>query len=148
MPSNHDVLLLAFTEDCYEQVLSLWRACEGIGLSEADSRENIMRFLGRNPGSSFVAWAGETLAGAVLAGHDGRRGYMHHLAVHPAYRRHGIARLLIEKSLEALRAQGIDKCHGFVFLNNRSGLDFWEHNGWSIREDIRLISRPIKEQED
>jgi N-acetylglutamate synthase len=76
-----------FSLDAYDAVLALWRQCEGIGLSQADSRENIQRYLERNPGMSFIATFNGTVVGAVLCGHDGRRGYIHHLAVHPSCRR-------------------------------------------------------------
>ncbi|MCB0153428.1 MAG: GNAT family N-acetyltransferase, partial [Anaerolineae bacterium] len=63
------------------QVLVLWQQAEGVGLSEADSPDRLTRFLEHNPGLSFVAINGNQLVGAVLGGHDGRRGYIHHLAV-------------------------------------------------------------------
>ncbi len=133
----------AFTMDAYDAVFGLWTACEGVGLSDADSRPNIERFLLRNPGMSFVARDGEVIIGAILAGHDGRRGYLHHLAVHPEYRRRGIGHLLFETALDALRAAGIKKCHGFVFRDNVRGLDFWRAVGWTVREDVRLISKDL-----
>jgi ribosomal protein S18 acetylase RimI-like enzyme len=71
----------------YAEVLALWQASEGIGLSAADSREGIARFLERNPGLAFVARDETGLAGAVMVGNDGRRGYLYHLAVSPRCRR-------------------------------------------------------------
>ncbi|MFQ5903472.1 MAG: GNAT family N-acetyltransferase [Candidatus Binatia bacterium] len=65
----------------YDEVLALWQTSEGVGLSDADLEEGVARFLDRNPGLSFVALDGEHLVGAVLCGHDGRRGYIHHLVV-------------------------------------------------------------------
>jgi putative acetyltransferase len=77
--------------DDYDRLISLWQRCEGIGLSDADQLERIDFFLRRNPGMSFVAEGADgAMAGAVLCGTDGRRGYLHHLAVDPAWRRHGI----------------------------------------------------------
>lgn len=70
------------TQDC-DEVLALWRTSEGVGLSDADSEEGVARFLDRNPGLSFVARDGEHLVGAVLCGHDGRRGYIHHRSAEP-----------------------------------------------------------------
>jgi N-acetylglutamate synthase len=128
------------TIEHYEAVLSLWQAAEGVGLSEADSREGITRFLACNPGLSFVVYVGETLAGAVLSGHDGRRGYIHHLAVDPAYRRQGIGQALVEQCLAALAQAGIDKCHLFVFRQNMAALQFWQRTGWTERVEVVLMS--------
>ena len=55
-----------FTIDKYNEVVSLWKLCRGIYLSEADSRENIRRYLGRNPGMSFVAQDNGVIVGAIL----------------------------------------------------------------------------------
>jgi len=68
----------------YDEVLALWKGTEGVGLTPADSRQNVARFLARNPGLSLVARAGGKIVGAVLGGHDGRKGYLYHLAVAPA----------------------------------------------------------------
>ncbi len=125
----------------YAAVHALWSACEGIGLhDDVDSQAGIIRYLERNPGLSFVGRDGERVVGAVLAGHDGRRGYLHHLAVHPAARRLGLGRELVAAALAALKAQGIGKCHIFVFRDNPEGRAFWESCGWRLREDIDLLS--------
>jgi putative acetyltransferase len=90
---------------------------------------------------SFVAVGDGGIVGAVLAGHDGRRGYIHHLAVHPDWRRHGIGRRLIDRCLGALRDAGINKCHTFVFRDNPGGIAFWKSLGWTPRTDLGLLSR-------
>lgn len=128
----------------YDEALALWQATEGLGLSAADSREAITRYLARNPGMSFVARAdGGELVGAVLCGHDGRRGYLHHLVVRPGYRGHGLGRDLAEHCLAALRAEGIDKCHLFVKRSNIAGQTFWQRTGWTERNLI-LMSKDIE----
>ena len=127
----------------YPAVITLWRACEGVGLSSADSPEAIARYLQRNPGLSFVACAEEEVIGALLAGHDGRRGFLHHLAVHPAYRRQGFARVLVERALHALGAEGIDKSHLFVYSENESGRAFWLREGWYERPELILMSKDL-----
>lgn len=129
----------------YEQVLTLWRHSEGVGLSAADGREAIARYLARNPGLSFVVFADEELVGAVLCGHDGRRGFIHHLAVAPPYRRQGLGRRLVQRCLHGLTQIGIEKCHLFVFHENEDAIAFWQAQGWSIRHDITIMSRWIEE---
>lgn len=124
----------------YDQVIGLWRACEGIGLSDADSRDNIRSYLFRNPGLSYVAIANMRVAGAVLCGHDGRRGYLNHLAVHPDFRRQGLARALIKKCLATLETIGIAKCHLFILRKNIDAAKFWGNAGWELRSDLRVAS--------
>ena len=135
-----NITVAEFTIDAYEQVYSLWETCEGIGLSSTDSRPSIQIYLERNPGLSLMAHDGPTVVGTILCGHDGRRGYIHHLAVQSAYRRQGIGRLLVDKSLAALQSCGIQKCHLFIFHDNASGIEFWERIGWTYRQDIGVVS--------
>lgn len=139
-----EVIISQFAIDAYDQVISLWKRCEGVGLSEADSRESIQSYLERNPGMSFIAEDNGTIVGAVLCGHDGRRGYVHHLAVHPSYRRQGIGRALVERCVSALQAVSIQKCHLFIFKENLDGIRFWENLGWTSRSEISVISRRIE----
>lgn len=127
----------------YEAVMNLWRATPGIGLGDADAKEGIASYLKRNPGMSFVAQADAELAGAVLCGTDGRRGYLHHLAVHAAHRRQGVGSALVDRCMGALREAGVGKCHIFVFADNAEGARFWERIGWKARTDLRIMSRGV-----
>lgn len=124
----------------YDAVMTLWRETPGVGLSAADNREAIAAYLLRNPGLSFAAWDGPRLVGAVLCGHDGRRGYLHHLAVAPAYRRQHLGFELAERCLHCLRRCGIEKCHLFVYRNNLDAQLFWKSSGWAERPDLTLMS--------
>jgi putative acetyltransferase len=115
----------------YEAVIALWQTQEGIGLNESDDRGSIERYLLRNPGMSFVARnRSGAVIGAVLCGHDGRRGYLHHLAVENACRRRGLGKILVERCLAQLAANGIPKCNIFLFDDNENGRRFWERLGY------------------
>ncbi len=137
---RNNILIRPFEIDDHPAATALWQATEGIGLSVSDTRENIAAYLGRNPGMSFVATEGNALIGAVLSGTDGRRGYLHHLAVEPAYRGRGIGRDLVNHCLRALGRAGLPKCHLFLFRANRSGRAFWEQIGWTLRSDLDVVS--------
>ena len=125
----------------YDEVLALWQTSEGVGLSDADSEESIGLYLNRNPGLSFVARDGEHLVGAVLCGHDGRRGYIHHLAVSKSHRRQGLGCALVERCLSALRRDGIGKCHIFVFAGSQDTSAFWKSIGWTRRVELVMMSQ-------
>lgn len=129
------------TIEAYDAVIGLWHGMPGIGLhvDEADSRHGIAAYLRRNPGMSVVAHDGARLVGAVLCGHDGRRGYLSHLAVYPAYRGRGIGREMMRRCLAALRSEGIAKCTILVYTDNTDGQAFWERHGWRQREDLRCM---------
>jgi ribosomal protein S18 acetylase RimI-like enzyme len=138
------VTISPFTLEHYDQVFDLWKSCKGIGLSEADSKGNIEKFLRHNNGLSLIAEQEKKIIGVLLIGHDGRRGYIHHLAVSPCSRRKGIGKELVESGVERLKAIGITKCHIFVFNNNESGKHFWEKCGWKYREELGIISKIIQ----
>jgi putative acetyltransferase len=128
-----------FRIEDFDAVIALWRRTEGVGLNESDTRRAIPAFLRRNPRLSFVAEQGGRIIGAVLCGHDGRRGYLHHLAVSKRHRRRGIGRRLVNACLAKLRKAGIQKCNIFIFANNAAGMKFWAHTGWSLRTELRLM---------
>jgi ribosomal protein S18 acetylase RimI-like enzyme len=123
----------------YDAVVALWRRTEGVGLNESDTRRAIAAFLQRNPRLSFVAERDGRIVGAVLCGHDGRRGYLHHLAVAKRYRQRGLGRRLVDACLAKLRKIGISKCNIFIFANNAAGMKFWAHTGWKLRTELRLM---------
>ncbi|HEX9047967.1 MAG TPA: GNAT family N-acetyltransferase [Verrucomicrobiae bacterium] len=127
----------------FDAVLRLWQESEGVGLNESDSRENIALFLKRNPGLSRVAVHDGQIIGAVLCGHDGRRGYLHHLAVEKARRRQGVGRQLVEACLDDLTRLGIAKCNIFLFADNAAGEAFWQHNGWNARRDLVVVQKNL-----
>ena len=128
----------------YDQVFALWSQCDGVGLAEGDSREDIRAFLKRNPRLSFVAERSDTIVGAVLSSHDGRRGFLYHLAVAAGQRRSGIGQALVKRCLAALKDVGIPKCHIVVFARNRSGRQFWKRIGWVERTELRMMSRSTR----
>src|SRR5687768_16973306 len=98
------------TASDYAAVAALWRRTEGVGLNESDAEEPVVAFLRRNPGMSSVAVsAGGAVIGAVLCGTDGRRGYLHHLAVEHAERKRGVAARLVARCFGELAAAGIPK---------------------------------------
>ena len=121
----------------YDQVYQLWLSCAGMGLNDLDdSKEGIARFLQRNPQTCLVAVENQTIIGAILVGSDGRRAYIYHTAVHPNYRRRGIARQLVETVLTVLDDLKIHKVALVVFKRNTEGNRFWEKLGFSVREDL------------
>lgn len=126
----------------YTDVHALWSRTPGLGLRPIeDSLEGISFYLNRNPKTCFTAWEDGKLVGAILAGHDGRRGYLYHLAVDSAYRRKGIGRQLVEQSLAALSSLGIQKVALVAFTYNQNGNVFWEKMGFSQREDLTYRNR-------
>jgi N-acetylglutamate synthase len=128
----------------YEAVIALWQSCEGIGLSAADASGPVARYLARNPGMSFIALAEDgQVVGAALCGHDGRRGYLHHVAVAPDRRGQGLGEELVARCLQALQGEGIDKCHLFVYTDNHSGRAFWKKVGWLERDTLVLMSKDL-----
>lgn len=125
----------------YEQIIELWHSIEGLVLSNADSKENIDSYLKRNIGLSFVCELNHKIIGTILCGHDGRRGFIYHLAVHPEYRSHKIGHELVQISLDKLSLEGIDKCHIFVLEDNIVGNSFWASKGWDKRSGFFVYSK-------
>lgn len=109
--------------------LRLWNRSPGT--STNDTPAELRRYLRRNPGGSFVGLEGRRLVGAVLGGHDGRRGAIWHLAVLPSARRHGLGRALVSRAVAVLREAGIRKINILVLSENGGAIRFWRRIGWS-----------------
>lgn len=133
----------------YQAVYGLWRRTPGMGMrSLDDSQEGIAKFLKRNPTTCFVAKDKLQVIGVIMAGHDGRRGYIYHTAVDEKYRGQGIARNLVEQCKEALIQEGIKKVALVAFQNNAIGNAFWQAMGFTSRDDLvyRNLSLDINNQ--
>lgn len=127
----------------YEEAFALWSASEGLSLGDDDQRDGIALYLRYNTGLCFVAVSEGAVVGTVLAGHDGRRGILRHLVVRPDFRRQGLGRRLVRRSLDALAAAGIRKCNLFVMDHNPAGLRFWERLGFRrLDDDYRTLQLP------
>ncbi len=130
----------------YDAVYHLWAATPGMGLRSLDDTEaGIRKFLARNPSTCFVAEESGVLTGVILSGHDGRRGYIYHLAVLPASRGRGLGTQLLDAACEALKAEGVNKAALVVFKSNQIGNDFWEARGWQVRDDLNYRNLSLNE---
>lgn len=131
------MLIRRMTIEDYDSVYALWLSVPGMGLNTVDdSREGIEKYLLRNPKTCFVAEEEGEIIGAILSGHDGRRGFISHTCVSPAHQRKGVGGALVKAALDALKAEGIAKAALVVFCRNEIGNAFWEKQGFSLRTDI------------
>ncbi|NQY92798.1 MAG: GNAT family N-acetyltransferase [Campylobacteraceae bacterium] len=128
------------TIDDYEHILELFNQTPGITIREADSRKSIENYLLRNPKLNFVALVDEKIIACVMCGHDGRRGYLQHLVVHPQFRKQGIGEKLFAQCINNLKKIGIEKTHIFVFKNNDHANLFWKNKKWQLRADLNMYS--------
>ncbi len=131
------------TMDDYATVYDLWITC-GNGLNDKDdSYEGIEKYLKRNPNTSYVAVLDKKVVGAILCGHDGRRGIIQHACVSPDCRRMGIGKKLVDLALEALKKEGINKVLLVAFKKNDAGNAFWESQGFTVRDDLNYRNKAL-----
>lgn len=134
------------TNEYYSDVYELWLSCKGMGLNNLDdSEQGINRFLERNPDTCFAAVEDGKVIGVIMAGSDGRRGYIYHTAVNPQYRKRGIATALVETVMQAMKNIGINKVALVVFEHNEGGNKFWERLGFTERNDLVYRNKAINE---
>lgn len=132
--------------DDYDELYALWTRTPGMGLNSVDdTREGIARYLTRNPETCFVFEEDGHVLGAILAGHDGRRGIISHTAVDVTARRRGIGRVLVGETLEALKRERISKVFLVAFARNTTGNAFWEAMGFSERTDLTYRNLSLTE---
>lgn len=140
-------MLRIMTIDDYEQVYALWKQIHGFGIrSVDDSREGVARFLKRNPETSVVAVEDGKIVGAILCGHDGRRGCLYHVCVDADYRMRGIGKSMVVFAMEALKREKINKVSLIAFTKNDIGNAFWNEIGWTKRLDLNYYDFTLNEE--
>ena len=134
------------TIDDYDNVHKLWMSIKGFAIrSVDDSREGVERFIRRNPTTSVVAIEDQQVVGAILCGHDGRRGCLYHVCVHPDHRRRGIGKAMVVSCMNALKKEKISKVSLIAFTKNDIGNAFWNTIGWTKREDLNYYDFVLNE---
>lgn len=137
----------SMTIEDYPAVKALWQSIRGFGIrSIDDSGDGVARFLARNPGISVVAEREEEIVGAVLCGHDGRRGCLYHVCVKNGCRRQGIGKAMVVFCMEALKREHINKVSLIAFTKNDAGNAFWKEIGWTKREDLNYYDFVLNEE--
>jgi len=132
----------------YEQVYSLWLSTPNMGLNNLDdSKEGIAKYLKRNPSTCFIAEKNARIIGVILSGHDGRRGYIHHMTVAESEQRQGLGEVLLDAAMSALKEDDIHKVALVVFEKNEKGNRFWEKQGFTARGDLVYRNKSIVELE-
>ena len=140
-------MVRVMTMEDYDQVKELWNSIQGFGIrSMDDSREGVARFLKRNPTTSVVAEEDGKVVGAILCGHDGRRGCLSHVCVHKDYRMRGIGKSMVAFAMEALKKEEINKVSLIAFTKNDIGNAFWKEIAWTKREDLNYYDFTLNEK--
>ena len=141
------MLIRVMTIEDYDRVCALWMKIKGFGIrSVDDSREGVERFLKRNPETSVVAEEDGKIVGAILCGHDGRRGCLYHVCVDEQYRMRGIGKAMVVFAMEALKREQINKVSLIAFTKNDIGNAFWKEIGWTGREDLNYYDFTLNEE--
>jgi len=128
-----------YTMDLYEEIITLWRKA-GINVGSSDTREEINRMLQRNPNLFLIGKLHNKVIGVVIGGFDGRRGYVHHLAVDPDYQKKGYGKMIMDELIERFRKLGAHKIHLSIEKYNKEVVVFYQNHGWEIRDDLIMMS--------
>ena len=128
-----------FKIEYYDEVVKLWRKA-GIEVGSSDTVDDVTRVLKRNPDLFLIGKVKEKVIAVVIGTFDGRRGYVHHLAVDPDYQKTGLGKTIMEALIEQFRIKNIQKVHLFIEKSNKSVVKFYNNLGWDIREDLIMMS--------
>ena len=139
-------VIRTMTIEDYDGVRALWMTIKGFAIrSVDDSKEGVELFIKRNPTTSVVAEVDGRIVGAILCGHDGRRGCLYHVCVAQEFRMQGIGKAMVVRAMEALRAEKINKVSLIAFTSNDIGNAFWKQIGWTKREDLNYYDFTLNE---
>ena len=142
-----EVTISAMTEEDYDEVHALWLTIRGFGIRALDdSREDIARFIRRNPTTSVVARQGGRIVGSILCGSDGRQGALYHVCVARECRRRGIGTRMVSYCMQQLRQMGINRVALIAFTRNEVGNAFWKKIGWNEKSDVNYYTFELNDQ--
>ena len=145
--SSREILISPMTEHDYDDVRALWMTIRGFGIRALDdSREDVKRFLDRNPTTSVVARDGDRVVGSILCGSDGRQGALYHVCVAKKYRRLGIGTQMVAYCMRRLKDMGINRVTLIAFKHNDEGNAFWNQIGWKRRSDVNYYEFILNEK--
>ncbi len=134
--------IVTMKKNDYDELTALWNSFPGTTMTGADSRKDFEKFLSRNGDYCFSGFENANLIGSVMAGNDGRRGYIYHLAVGQSQQGKGTGMKLMTASENALKDAGIEKIHLFIYTDN-TAIEFYEKTGWHRRSDIAVMSKVL-----
>ena len=143
----NEINIVPMKPEDYDDIRALWMTIRGFGIRALDdSREDIERFILRNPTTSMVAKAGDRIIGTILCGSDGRQGALYHVCVAKEYRRRGIGTHMVGFCMHQLKAMGINKVALIAFTANDAGNAFWKQIGWTKRSDVNYYDFVLNEE--
>lgn len=120
-----------------DAVRGLWRAC-GIRDRPGDDDASLDAMAARNPGLCIVGCDGERIVASALAGFDGRRGWLYHVATHPDVRRRGMATRLVRTIEDRLRTMGCRKLNLIVWEGEEDAMAFWTGIGYYREKTVEF----------
>ena len=123
----------------YDKVIEVWRK-SGISVGSTDTKEELERIVRRTPQLFLVGKIDEKIIGVVIGGFDGRRGYVHHLAVDPDYQKKGYGKLILGELMNKFLELKVHKVHLFIEKYNEEVIEFYRNLGWEIRDDLIMMS--------
>ena len=142
-----EVVISPMIPEDYDEVRNLWLTIRGFGIRALDdSREDIERFIRRNPTTSVVARADGRIVGSILCGSDGRQGTLYHVCVAKEYRRRRIGTQMVGFCMHQLRIMGINKVSLIAFAKNDIGNAFWNKIGWIRKTDVNYYVFDLNEK--
>jgi len=128
-----------FKIESYDEVVELWRKA-GVEIVSSDTIDEVTRVLNRNPDLFLIGRVQEKIIAVVMGAFDGRRGYVHHLAVDPDYQKMGFGKSIMEALIEQFRTKNIQKVHLFIEKTNKTVVEFYNNLGWDVREELIMMS--------
>ena len=142
-----EITIVPMTPSDYDDVRALWMTIRGFGIRTLDdSREDIERFIARNPTTSVVARDGNRIVGSILCGSDGRQGALYHVCVAKEYRRRGIGTQMVAFCMHQLRYMGVNKVSLIAFTTNEAGNAFWNKIGWTKKTNVNYYEFVLNEE--
>lgn len=123
-----------------DAIITLWKQCDLLQSTE-EAHAYIKKKVDFQPEMLLVGERQGAIAATVMAGYEGRRGWINLLAVHPDHQRQGLGRQIMEAAETRLQSIGCPKINLQVRTRNEQVIDFYKHLGYTVDACVSMGKR-------
>ncbi len=132
------MLVRPYQDQDREQVIDLWRACKLIRHQHNDPIKAIALKVSFQPELFLVGILEDKVVATVMAGFEGRRGWINYLGVSPDMQRLGLGKRIMQEAQIRLEKMGCPKINLQVRTSNKQVIDFYKSLGYMEDDVISL----------
>ena len=141
-----DLKIRKYVNEDYNSLIELWKISSlPYRPKGRDSREELVRQNKLDCSIFLVAEAEERLIGSLFGSHDGRKGWINRLAVHPDFQQQNIGTKLVDKVEKLFEKAGIGIFACLIEEENEVSKKVFQRLGYKVFKGISYCTKRLYE---